>query len=145
MIIYYAKNGLATVEVYNGLLEFKKALETITPFEDSDNLALRSGEYFASGLAGKQALIRFCDDMAMEIQASNMVEVYFAPTEGFISKEAMTQKIKSVLPDVNDAMCGFIMFSMYPDTFFGKFTEEQLLEEIQNAYKVVLEQLEEEE
>ena len=144
MIIYYEKDGFANVEVYNGLLEFKKALETITPFEKSDNLALRSGELFMN-LAGKQALVKFCDDMAMEIQASNMVEVYFAPTEGFISKEVMTRKIKSVLPDVDDTMCGLIMFSMYPDTFFGKFTEEQLLEEIQNAYKAVLEQLEEEE
>lgn len=144
MILYYEKDGKAKIEIYNGLLELKKALKGETPFDEAETIALRSGELFIGNIAGKEALKNFCSETAMEIQASNMIEVYFAPSEGFISKDVMTARIKNTLSQVDDDTCEMIMFSMYPDAFFGKFTVELLDKEIEDAYKEVLIQLEEE-
>lgn len=141
MIIYYEKDNTLDVEVYNGLLELKKALQGETPFDDSTNIAIRSGELFMQGLNGKSAIQTFCDEMAMEIQASNMIEVYFAPTDEFISREEMVKKIRKVLPEVDEDLYSLIMVSLYPDTFFGKFDEDALEAEIKEAYESVLEQL----
>ena len=135
MVIYYVKNGVSDVAVYNGKRALEEALEEACPFDGADLLSLQSGELWIEAIKDKNSLREILNSMGNLSNMENL-QVNFAPVDTFHGRDAIVNMITSKY-EVDKETLGEMLLALNQDIYFGRLDLREMHDEIEEVYHLV--------
>ncbi|MCM1172501.1 MAG: hypothetical protein NC393_10280 [Clostridium sp.] len=139
MIVYYENsNGNLDIEVYNGVNDLIKRVESGSDIDSASHFMLRSGEMVIEKVLNSESLVQIASEILRTENACTGVDTYWKPSNHFRSKEAIAAKIREVLDTNDERLVTEVMISMLQSSFYDDVSDAELEDDICTAYNYVV-------